>query len=247
MPLNNNNNNKIDTKRLNNAIFSLNNNLNNIYNQIQMNAYNSDRINNSNNYNNDHQPISNAIVQLWQYYQSVYEPKNESIHILEAFKTKLFSGTLRRIAEFGIDEELHPASDSFWKSMDETFCIPEVYINNERVAVLIDTGASSSVMSFKFSMTETIESLKLIFRARTRKITVANGAEIKTHGQLLKVPVTIDGVETLANPHVMDDLTYDLILGRDWCEANGVVIDFNKKKIYLLKPQPIVAPSEFVN
>ena len=74
-----------------------------------------------------------------------------------------------------IDEELHPASDSFWKNFDETFCIPEIYINNERVAVLIDTGASSSVMSFKFSITETIESLKLIFRARTRKVTVANG------------------------------------------------------------------------
>ena len=33
----------------------------------------------------------------------------------------------------------------------------------------------------------------------------------------------------------MEDLSYDLILGRDWCEANGVVLDFNKKKIYLLK------------
>ena len=29
-------------------------------------------------------------------------------------------------------------------------------------------------------------------------------------------------------------MSYDLILGRDWCEANGVIIDFSKQKIYLI-------------
>ena len=29
----------------------------------------------------------------------------------------------------------------------------------------------------------------------------------------------------------MNNMSYDVILGRDWCEANGVRIDF-KSKIY---------------
>ena len=30
----------------------------------------------------------------------------------------------------------------------------------------------------------------------------------------------------------MGDLSYDKILGRDWCEDNGDIIDFAKQKIY---------------
>ena len=32
----------------------------------------------------------------------------------------------------------------------------------------------------------------------------------------------------------MNKMSYDVILGRDWCEANGVRIDFKSKKIYYL-------------
>ena len=35
---------------------------------------------------------------------------------------------------------------------------------------------------------------------------------------------------------ILNDLSYDLILGRDWCEANGVIIDFTKRKVYFIKP-----------
>ena len=38
------------------------------------------------------------------------------------------------------------------------------------------------------------------------------------------------------NAHVINNMSYDLILGRDWCEANGVRIYFNYKKIFLIKP-----------
>ena len=45
----------------------------------------------------------------------------------------------------------------------------------------------------------------------------------------------------------MNDLSYDLILGRDWCDANRDIIDIFKKKIYLLKPPEKTAPFVLIN
>ncbi len=138
----------------------------------------------------------------------MYEP-NDSVHVISSFKTTLFSGLLRRIAEVEID--ISPVSDAFWQSVHTSYCIPEVYVNNERIATLIDTGASSSVMSFKFFDTKTIQSFKLVFKKQTRIMKMANGNEVKTHGQLINVPITINNVESSVNPHIMNDLSYDLI------------------------------------
>jgi hypothetical protein len=172
---------------------------------------------------------------LFDYYQTVYEPNNDNHHTIAAFKSKLLSGPLRRIAEIEIDDELQPNCNSFWNTFHETFVIPEVYINKQRVYALVDTGASKSVMSLKFSQTETIESLQLVFKSNTRIMRMANGNEVKTHGQLENVPINVENVQTNANTQILHDLSYDLILGRDWCEANGVVLDFSKKKMYFLQ------------
>ena len=184
------------------------------------------------------------ITELDNYYQSIFELNN--YHQISSFQTKIFSGSLRRIAEMAIDDELQPNSNSFWDSFKETFVIPEVFINNERVIALIDSGASSSVMSVKFFETTTIQSLKLVFKGHTRIMKMANGIETNTHGQLLNLPVEVNKNNTSANPHVINDLSYDLILGRDWCEANGIVLDFARKKIYFLKPQDICPDPDFI-
>ena len=56
----------------------------------------------------------------------------------------------------------------------------------------------------------------------------------------------IEQKETRASPHILSDLSYDLILGRDWCEANGIVLDFSKKKLYFLEPSAISPDPESV-
>ena len=117
-------------------------------------------------------PISACLDELWQLYQNLYETND--YHTITAFQTKLFSGSLRRISELVIDEELQPNCNTFWNAFKETFVMPEVHINGERVVALIDTGASSSVMSFKLLNTTTINSLKLVFKANTRIMKMAN-------------------------------------------------------------------------
>ena len=191
------------------------------------------------------------LCELFDYYQSVYAPPRDGIRcsteFITAFQTKIFSGQLRQIAEFAIDEELQPVSDSMWKCFQDTFVVPEVHINGQRTYALIDTGASCSAMSFKFSQVEAITSLKLVFRKNTRILKLADNKEVHSEGLLENVPVTVNIQQTTANTQILNDLSYDLILGRDWCEANGVIIDFNKKKVYLLKPQARSRPFGLLN
>ena len=172
-------------------------------------------------------------AELFNYYKSGF--RAEENFVISAFTSQIFSGPLCRIAELAIDENFKPNSNEFWESFKRNFVIPEVYVNGEKVSALIDTGASCSAISLKFSQIEAIRSLKLVFTANAREIKLANDQEIDSHGKLVNVPVMINKIKTTTNPHIMEDLSYDLILGRDWCEANGVVLDFNKKKIYLLK------------
>jgi hypothetical protein len=192
----------------------------------------------------------NSIFELFEYYQSGYGPSRDGIpcstEFISAFKTKIFSGQLRNITEFAIDEELQPDSDSIWKCFQNTFVVPEVHVNGKRTYSLIDTGASCSAMSIKFYQTEAVKSLKLVFRKSSRIVRMADN-KVNSEGILENVPVTINNHKTNANTILMNDLSYDLILGRDWCNANGVIIDFNKRKIYLLKPPEKSEPFVLIN
>ena len=123
---------------------------------------------------------SECINELYQYYNNYFESNNH--HVITCFQTKIFSGSLRRIAEMVIDEELQPECSSFWSVFKQSFVLPDVYVNGEKIGALIDTGASSSVMSLKFFYTTTIQSLQLVFKKHIRVLTMANSNEIKTHG-----------------------------------------------------------------
>ena len=106
-------------------------------------------------------------------------------------------------------------------------------------------------MSLKFLNTETIQNLKLVLKPSAKVLTMANGNANRSFGQA-KLDFKINSQDFTATPHVMKGLTYDLILGRDWCDANGVIIDFNRKKLFFLKPEinlldekPILKPGPY--
>ncbi len=65
---------------------------------------------------------------------------------------------------------------------------------------------------------------------------MANGQPSLSLGQV-QLPIKVNEQETFTQPHLMNGLTYDLILGRDWCDANGVLLDFNKKKLFFVNHQ----------
>ena len=127
--------------------------------------------------------------------------------------------------EIEIDNELQPNTENFWKFFEKSICLLKVYINinDYKISALIDFGASSSVISLKLSSAEIISSLKLVFRPDSRK-KMTNEVEIEN------LPVRINESESTVKSRIMDDLSYDLIFGRDWCKANGLIVDFTKQK-----------------
>ena len=74
------------------------------------------------NLNTFQENLNDAIPELFDYYQSAFG--SEEKHTISAFKSKIFSGPLRRliqIAELSIDENLQPNNDSFWETFKGTF------------------------------------------------------------------------------------------------------------------------------
>ena len=65
---------------------------------------------------------------------------------------------------------------------------------------------------------------------------MANGVEVESQGKIKNVPIEINEIDSSVSI-VMGDLSYDLILRRYWFEANGVIIDFSKRKIYMVMHQ----------
>ena len=76
---------------------------------------------------------------------------------------------------------------------------------------------------------------------------MANGVEVQSPGKIENLPVQMNDFDSTVSPRAMCDLWYDLILGRDWCEANGVIIDFSKQKIYLINQHQQKEQIELIN
>ena len=58
-------------------------------------------------------PNFSIVNELWDYYQNVFEVSPDNQFTIDVFKTKIFSGALRRITELEFDESLHVESESF--------------------------------------------------------------------------------------------------------------------------------------
>ena len=76
---------------------------------------------------------------------------------------------------------------------------------------LIDTGASSSVISLKLSKAEMIRSLKLAFRPNSPKMKMANEVKIEFPGKIENLPVRNNESESTVSPPIIGDLYYYLI------------------------------------
>ena len=98
------------------------------------------------------------------------------------------------------DEELQSKSEAFWNIFDKSICLPEVYLNNSKISALIDTGASSSVISLKLYKAEVIQSLKLVFKNDPRKMKIANGVEVESPGKIENLPIQINEMDSSTSP-----------------------------------------------
>jgi len=154
-----------------------------------------------------------------------------------------FNGLLGSLEELAkIDNKtgfLNTSEDepSFWE--------PDVYIKGKRAKCLIDSGASCSVLSSKFLENCLSGLIGNCIKPSSRVILLADQSKTMGKGEV-KLPIHVEGKESLVNMLILDELGYDLILGRDWCMANAVILDFEGKSlafgnnfIYQIEDKPI--------
>lgn len=98
------------------------------------------------------------------------------------------------------------------------------FIKNEKVEVVFDTGATISVMSFN-----TAKKLGLEILPSNQRINTADGATNKVLGIIRPLEFSIK--ETLATiSFVVTNVSHiEILLGLDWFEQTGVIIDPAKR------------------
>ena len=135
---------------------------------------------------------------------------------MSCLEASLFSDPLSRLFNLQIKENRY----YFFKKNGTFFWDPKVFINGNPVHTLLDTGASCSVMSLKLIKKEAVQSFRIELNPSTNE----------SLGQA-EIPIKIDTQSFKVYPHIMENF------GCDWCNANGAIVDFNKRKVYFVKPQ----------
>ncbi len=94
------------------------------------------------------------------------------------------------------------------------------------VEILIDTGASESIISKQF-----VEKNNTMFTLQPSEMVVstADGTKVNTNMKVCNAPIKINGYFDRIDMQVMKLHRYDVILGRPWLESNLVQIDFPGK------------------
>ena len=120
-----------------------------------------------------------------------------------------------------------PHSDASLHSSDLT---TSGVIAGEAVQLLVDTGACLSVIDEQF--------LQKIYGPFSPKMTdgflpsiqTVNGERVPVLGKIT-VPIELNGCEFVCDFHVMQNLAYDAILGRDFLQQNRALIDLDNNNI----------------
>ena len=120
-----------------------------------------------------------------------------------------------------------PHSDARLHSSDLT---TSGVIAGEAVQLLVDTGACLSVIDEKFLQTIYGPFSPKMTDGSLLSIQTVNGEHVPVLGKIA-VPIELNGREYACDFHVMQNLAYDAILGRDFLQQNRALIDLDNNNI----------------
>ena len=114
------------------------------------------------------------------------------------------------------------------------------YIGNkpESLKILLDTGASTSII-----FTKTVRRLKLLDMVDDRIRTKIRGiGEEKIKGRIWYIDMKLNDINCPISLLVSnnENIRYDMILGINFMQSYGVIIDFNNRKIRLNNKYDII-------
>src|SRR5579859_60491 len=100
----------------------------------------------------------------------------------------------------------------------------DVYINDEKLPAVIDSGAATSIMTKKLMQ-------KLgytINQSSNLVIVTANGNRVRSLGKIQNVPLEIEGEPLPTSFQVLDSMDDTLILGNDWLRKVQAILNWKK-------------------
>src|SRR5437764_1154422 len=100
----------------------------------------------------------------------------------------------------------------------------DIYINNERLSAVVDSGAATSIMTKKLMD-------KLGYKINEpSKLTIvtANGSRIRSLGKINRIPLELEGEFIPTTFQVLDSVDDTLILGNDWLRKVQAVLNWKK-------------------
>ena len=103
----------------------------------------------------------------------------------------------------------------------------KVRVNGNWINALVDTGSSITIINENF-----LNKLqhKKVYGTTQRSYKTANNGDLKTKG-LVDLNVKINHLTTKTTAEISSMVCTDLILGKDWCYENDVVINFQEETV----------------
>jgi hypothetical protein len=107
----------------------------------------------------------------------------------------------------------------------------EGMINNQTIAILIDSGASHSYIDPKM-----VESFHFprINHGKSWLVQLATGAKRKFNEMVKSCLVDMNGMNTRADLNILPLDFYDYLIGMDWLDQHHLVLDYHKKEFTCL-------------
>src|SRR6266487_1623163 len=100
----------------------------------------------------------------------------------------------------------------------------DIYINNEKLSAVVDSGAATSIMTKKL-----IDKLGYKINEPSKlTIVTANGSRIRSLGKINRIPLELEGEFIPTTFQVLDSVDDTLILGNDWLRKVQAVLNWKK-------------------
>jgi hypothetical protein len=115
---------------------------------------------------------------------------------------------------------------------DGTVMLGTYYVVKQPATILFDSSASHTFISMTFAAKHKVpmETTKTAFSVHTPR------GRVSTRERVYDVPIEIGGYTFLTNLIVLKDQDIDVILGMNWMQQRGVVLDTLNKTIKLRIP-----------
>ena len=118
----------------------------------------------------------------------------------------------------------------------------DIYINNEKLSAVVDSGAATSIMTKKLMD-------KLGYKINEpSKLTIvtANGSRIRSLGKINRVPLELEDEFIPTTFQVLDSVDDTLILGNDWLQKVQAVLNWKKGTLTIHGANaPLITPIRY--